>query len=312
MMNLNVGIISICIFTGLNFLSVAAFGQNLSERLGYSSDAKLLIIHADDLGVTHSENSASINAYEKGGINSASIMVPTPWFPEIAAYARENPDFDLGLHLTLTAEWEHLKWGGVMPSNQIPSLINNEGYFYQTSEDVAQNADIDEVEKELRAQIERAIDFGIKPTHLDSHMGSLFTRPDLFEVYVSLGEEYKIPVLAGKSWLPDGLFSEEYPALVEQIIMLNPEVPAEQWQEAYDKAIQDLGPGLNELIIHLAYDNEEMQATTIGHEHGFESAWRQRDYDYVTSPEFQEKLRENSIQAVTWREIQQVMYPDES
>ncbi len=147
-------------------LSVAAAAQQqtIQERLGYSKDTKLLIIHADDLGVSHSENMASIHVMEKGVVNSASIMVPCPWFPEIAAYAKAHPEADLGLHLTLTSEWKVYKWRPVTPHDQVSSLLDAQGYLNETTVSFAKNAKVQEVEKELKGQVERAIQFGINPT----------------------------------------------------------------------------------------------------------------------------------------------------
>src|SRR5687767_12588442 len=142
--------------------------KTLAERLGYSRDAKLLIVHADDLGMAHSVNAASIKAMETGLVNSASIMVPCPWFPEIAAYARRNPNADLGLHLTLTSEWELFRWGSVLSKDRVPTLFDRTGYLYVTEDVAAANIDPKEAEAEIRAQIERARAFGIQPTHLDS------------------------------------------------------------------------------------------------------------------------------------------------
>src|SRR5688572_20186386 len=114
------------------FYSTLAWGQakSIREKLGYPKDAKLVIIHADDLGVAHSENAASINAMEKGSVSSASIMVPTPWFPEIAHYASTHAAADLGLHITLTSEWKYLKWGPVTSAQQVPGLVNKQGFLY--------------------------------------------------------------------------------------------------------------------------------------------------------------------------------------
>lgn len=316
---------SFLFIAGLLMMSAASFAQmnssTLAEQLGYPADTRLLIIHADDLGVAHSKNSASISAWEQNGINSASIMVPTPWFPEIANYAKNHPEFDIGLHLTLTAEWDFYKWNGVLPSNEIPSLVNEQDYFYASVADVVQNSDPAEVEKEIRAQVERAMDFGINPTHLDSHMGTLFAHPDFFEAYLRLGREYKIPVLVPDNWLQDSQFPEEqrkqiykladeYPVHVQEVVMLNSQTPESDWFEAYDNAIKNLEPGLNEILLHPAYDNAEMQAMTINKYHSFEAAWRQRDYDYFTGQRLKDLLEEENIQLVTWGEIQGVMYPD--
>jgi hypothetical protein len=103
--------------------------KTVTEQLGYPADSKLLIIHADDLGVSHSENEASISAFQNGSVNSGSIMVPCPWFPEIANYATQHPTADLGLHLTLTAEWKFYKWGTVVPSSEAGSLLTDKKFF---------------------------------------------------------------------------------------------------------------------------------------------------------------------------------------
>src|SRR5687768_12006397 len=136
--------------------------RSLAERLGYPANAKLLIVHADDLGMAHSVNAASIRGLESGLVNSASIMVPCPWFPEIAEYARKNPQADLGLHLTLTSEWTDFRWGPVL--RNVPSLLDPSGYLYKTEDVAAQNIDPREAEAEIRAQITRAREFGINPT----------------------------------------------------------------------------------------------------------------------------------------------------
>lgn len=295
--------------------------KTLAEQLGYPADARLLIIHADDLGVAHSKNAAATSAWEKNGINSASIMVPTPWFPEIAHYANKNPEFDLGLHLTLTAEWQFYKWDGVLPSNEISTLLNEENYFYPTVADVVANADPAEIENEIRAQVERAYQFGLNPTHLDSHMGTLFSHPEFFEAYLRVGEEYKLPVLVPDNWIENAMFSddeardrimrlsEEYPVHVQQVIMLTSETPESDWFETYDAAIKNLEPGLNEILLHPGYDNAEMNAMTINYHHNFGAEWRQRDYDYFTSQRVKDLLEDENIQLVTWRQIRELMYP---
>jgi predicted glycoside hydrolase/deacetylase ChbG (UPF0249 family) len=228
-------------------LSFAQDNKNLAEQLGFSRDAKLLIIHADDLGVTHSENRASISALEKGAINSAAIMVPCPWFPEIATYARKHPEYDWGLHLTITSEWKYFKWNGISPSNEIPGLINDEGYFYESVQQAVKNGTTVELEKEIRAQIEKALSSGIKPTHLDPHMESLFGSLDFFKTYLKLGREYKIPVLIPVNKLRDAGFMKEagdYPAKVVAHIQLHPGIQPNRWQEAYDSALINMKPGL--------------------------------------------------------------------
>ncbi|HSD47628.1 MAG TPA: polysaccharide deacetylase family protein, partial [Pyrinomonadaceae bacterium] len=180
--------------------TIQAQQQTLAERLGYPKDAKLLIVHADDLGMSHSVNTATLKAFQTGLVNSGSIMVPCPWLSEIAAFARANPQADLGLHLTLTSEWTHFRWGPVTPKDRVTSLLDKDGYFRLTESEAAQKADPKEVELEIRAQIERAKALGIVPTHLDSHMGTLYQTKELFDVFLRVARENKLPVRVAREW----------------------------------------------------------------------------------------------------------------
>lgn len=280
---------------------------NLAERLGYPADAKLLIVHADDIGLSHSVNRASIAALETGLVNSGSIMVPCPWLPEIAAYASAHPNHDLGLHLTLTSEWKHFRWSGVLGKLETPSLHDAWGFLHADTPEVAQKADLGEVEREIRAQIERALVFGIRPTHLDSHMGSLFATPGLLDIYLRVGRDYNLPVMLPRDALqaraPELL--ARLPAdlpLIDHLAMVTTLVPTDQWSAYYTRVLESLEPGVTEIILHLAYDDAEMQSVTLDHpEYG--AAWRQRDFDFFTSERFAELLKANSIHLITWREI---------
>lgn len=287
--------------------SLAAFSQNqnLAQQLGYPKDAKLLLVHADDIGVAHSVNSATIKAFENSGISSASIMVPCPWFGEIAAYIKNNPDKDFGLHLTLTAEWENYKWDGVLPASQIPSLLNKEGYFYSAVEDVVKHAKPEEVEAEIRAQVQRALDFGIDVTHLDTHMRTLFSHPEFFKAYQKVGKEFGVPVFIPADLLknePIEKLIDPWFISIENNYTVTPSTKPEDWKSFYNSILDNLKPGLSEIVIHLAYDDAEMKAITINHPE-WGSAWRQRDFDYFMSAEFKNKIKENGITLITYREI---------
>ena len=142
--------------------------KSLAEKLGFPRDAKILIVHADDVGVTHSVNAATIKALDTGLVNSASLMVPCPWFPEIADYAKSHPAVDFGLHLTLTSERVYYRWGPVVSKDKVPSLVDENGYFHHDW-NTTTKINPKEAELELRAQIERAFAMGVRPTHLDSH-----------------------------------------------------------------------------------------------------------------------------------------------
>ncbi len=287
----------------------------VAERLGYDKDAKLLIVHADDIGLAHSVNTATIKAFQESGISSASIMVPCPWFPEIAAFAKANPEYDFGLHLTLTAEWKNYRWGGVLPATQISSLLDSSGFFYATTQEVARYAKPEQVEKELRAQVDRAIAFGVTPTHLDSHMGSLFTSPELFKVYLKVGAAYNLPVFIPKNAAAGyaSLFEliGDQQILVDNFYMMNNNRPVDEWTAFYMDLVEKLTPGLNEVIIHVAIDDSEMQAVAIDHP-DFGAAWRQNDLNTMLSKEFKAKLAEHNIQLVTWGQIKGLMNSERS
>lgn len=280
--------------------------RSLAERLGYPADAKLLIVHADDLGMSHSVNAATLKAFQTGLVNSGSIMVPCPWLSEIAAYARANPQADLGLHLTLTSEWTHFRWGPVSPKDRVASLLDKDGYFRLSESEAAKFADPKEVEMEIRAQIEKAKAMGIVPTHLDSHMGTLYQNKALFDVFLRVAREYKLPVRVAKEWagradyLTSSLIAND--VFIDRVLDVNPSVAPQDWARFYSDAIRNLKPGVTEVVIHLAYDDGEMRGATFDHP-DWGAAWRQRDFDFFTSDAFRKLLEENKIKLITWREL---------
>jgi len=296
-------------FIAWSMITAAAQTKTIAERLGYPPDSKLLILHADDLAVAHSEDAASFDALDKRAVTSASIMVPCPWLNEVAAYAKEHPDADLGLHLTLTSEWKTYRWGPVESKDKVPSLLDPSGYLWPETDQAAHNLKPEEAERELRAQIERAVAMGIHPTHLDSHMGVLFSRLELFAVYVKVAREYKLPFLAVRS--PDApkellsLLSDQDPVL-DSVVIADPKVAAADWKRFYSNAIKNLKPGVTEIIVHLGHDDAELQAVMVDHP-DYGAAWRQRDYDVVTSPEFKKALAENHVILIRWKDLKKLL-----
>ncbi len=283
--------------------------KNVAERLGYPADAKLLIVHADDLAVAHSVNTASFDALDKGAVTSASIMVPCPWLTEVAAYAKNHPDADLGLHLTLTSEWKIYRWGPVESKDKVPSLLDPAGYLWSEVAPAARNIKPEEAEREIRAQVEHAAAAGIHPTHLDTHMGTLIATPELFAVLVKIAHEYNLPFLAPRLLGEQGkLLSllNEKDILLDSVVMANPSVHADAWKDFYSEAIKNLKPGLTEMIVHLGHDDAEMQAVMVDHP-DYGSTWRQRDYDFVTGPDFKKVLQENNVILVKWKDLQKLL-----
>jgi len=284
--------------------------RTIAERLGHPRDAKLLILHADDIGVAHSENAASFDALDKGVVNSGSIMMPTPWVTEVAAYAKAHPNADLGLHLTLNSEWNTYRWGGLAPRDQTSSLHDPDGTFPREPDVMVKRAKLDEVEKELRAQIDRAYAIGIKPTHVDSHMGALYGTPDLFRTYAKVARSYKLPFLHFIGGADPAIVATLQPSdiVADAVIMRLQKGSIEEWRKFYLDAIRNMKPGLTVILVHLGYDDAELRAVTTGWD-SWGADWRQRDYDVLTSAEFRQALKDNKVVMVTWRDVQRAMYP---
>lgn len=280
--------------------------KSVQERLGYPASARLLILHADDFGMNHSVNRATSEALEHHWITSASILVPCPWFLEAANFAKRHPDADLGIHQALTSEWTTFRWGPVTSKDQVPSLLDAQGYLPSDTPAVASKAKSDEVERELRAQIERARKFGVNISHLDSHMVALFQTSELFSTYQKLGEIFRVPILAARSGsdhaVPESVKMAPDQVLVDRVIEMSPGIDGKDWLAWYEKQLAPLGPGVYQVILHLAYDDEEMRGATSDHP-DWGSAWRQHDLDMVKSPEFQKFLKDQAFVLVGWKDL---------
>lgn len=288
-------------------------GRSLAERLGHDKGAKLLIVHADDVGASHAIDLASFDALASGLVTSASVMVPCGGLQEVADYAARHPEADLGLHLTLTSDDAHDRWGPVAPKTAVPSLIGSQGYFLPGPREALAQIDPKEVEIELNAQIQRAKALGLRPTHLDSHQLLLFFRRELFETYLRVGREAGLPVLQAH-----GLFSlmrermagraPDYESLlgpddlvIEDLISMTPEAASVGREAFYESALKNLRAGVSEIIIHVGYEAEVPPDRRS--DDPFGSAWRQKDFDYFTGPKFKELLRREDIHLVSWREL---------
>ena len=292
----------------VNLCSAQTSPTTLAERLGFPRDAKLVIIHADDVGVTHSVNAATIQAFETGLVNSASLMIPCPWFPEIADYGKSHPSADFGLHLTLTSERVYYRWGPVASRDLIPTLLDSEGYLLQ---DWTPSTHIDpqQAEIELRAQINRAYAMGLHPTHLDSHQYRLYQNgQQLFQVALRLAHEYKLPLFVTRDWFRESPYLETSlgpgDVVIDHTVTISPSVAPEKWADFYIDALKSLRPGVTQFVIHLAFADSEMKAATRERD-TWGAAWRQRDFDFFTSPALRKILQEQNIHMVTWQQIAQ-------
>jgi hypothetical protein len=183
------------LIAAVTFCHAYAQQPTYAEMLGWPKGAKVIILHVDDAGMSYDSNTGVMNALTKGTATSLSVMMPCPWVPEIVRYIKANPGIDAGLHLTLNAEWHDYRWGPVAGRSAVPGLTDSEGCLWPEAPDVVKHASAAEVDKEIRAQLDRALSMGFTPTHLDSHMGTLFASQAYLEKYIQLGIEKKIPVM---------------------------------------------------------------------------------------------------------------------
>jgi predicted glycoside hydrolase/deacetylase ChbG (UPF0249 family) len=264
--------------------------------------ARRLVLHADDFGMTHSVNRAIAQAFESHWITSASILVPAPWFPEVAKFAHDHPDADLGIHLALNSEWTSLRWGPIAPRDRVRSLLDDHGYFPLLETDVANRALVPEVETELVAQIEMARAAGIPISHFDSHMGALHGSAPLFGAYLALSDRYRMPIRVGAP--PEVAHPPLSPRekMLDRVLEIRPETPPGRWLATYEEMLASLPPGTYQLTLHLGFDDEEMRGATSDHP-DWGAAWRQRDLDVVRSDEFRRFLADQRFALVSWRDL---------
>ncbi|MDX9755194.1 MAG: polysaccharide deacetylase family protein [bacterium] len=307
MLNTQVLVVALMVWS-----AVGLQAETVAERLGYPADARLLIIHGDDIGMCHSANTAAFEAFEHGMVTCGSVMVPCPWFLETAAYAKAHPEADLGIHLTLTSEWKTYRWTPLAPISLVKGLFDAEGYMHHGVRQVYQHATATEVETELRAQINFALQHGLNPTHLDSHMGTLYYNPEYLQVALRLAEEYDIPFMFFRPSLEllEEIGEEGREAFVQlssemekrNIPLLDalpsiPDTPVEDYEAAYKKLIADLKPGVSLVIVHLADESKEYQAITGSYPK------RLAEFNVFTKPEMKTFIEEQNIHLIGWKDL---------
>jgi len=285
-----------------------------AEKLGWPAGKKVVMLHADDIGMCPEANTAAKQQLEAGDIQSAAVMIPCPNAEEFITYAKNNPKLDVGLHLTLTSEWKTHRWGPVTDDAEVPGLLDEDKKLWHTVPQVVQHASADEVEKEIRAQIEQSIAWGHRPDHIDTHMGTLFGDPSYVKVYMKVAEEYGIPaniidisnptVLAefrSKGYPMDDTvvkMSEDY--TLPKLDYFTSAPKAETYEEkigSFKELINSLEPGLTEIIFHPSVETENLKGIT--------GSWQQRSWEaqMFSDPDLIQFFEDEDIVFTNWQEI---------
>lgn len=305
----------VCALMGLGMGSPRAWGDpTYAERLGWPPGSRVVIFHVDDAGMSHDSNVGTIEAIEKGVATSTSVMFPCPWVSEIAHYAKEHPDLDIGVHTTLTSEWKSYRWGPVAGKKAMPGLVDEEGCLWKGVPEVMFKATPDEVEAEIRAQVDRSLTLGIKPTHIDSHMGTVFASFPFFQRYLKVGIELGIPVM-----LPAGhmeYISKDTPVMMDIARKMGEEawnaglpviddVNTGDCNKPEDKKPQiieflhTVKPGITQYIVHCTRPSEIFQHISGS------GSMRLAELNAMVDPEVKKVIEEEKIILTTWRELKQ-------
>jgi len=287
---------------------MASEPKSTAERLGYAADARVLIINADDFGMCHDQNEGVIRGLQEGVFTSSTILVTCPWFEEAAEFARNNPAADLGVHLTLTAEWDSYKWGPVLGRRAVPSLVDERGYLWQTVAQVYEHARLDQAEAELREQIEKAFAAGIDATHLDSHMGTLQLRADYHEIYARLANEYRLPLrLASRRRMgTDGMGGileqlDAFGVVTPDHLVFNGPPTVPETESYWTNLLRTLKPGVTEILCHPALARDELKSCAR------DAHQREADFRYFTSDKTRQLIKDAGVQMIGFRQLRELM-----
>jgi predicted glycoside hydrolase/deacetylase ChbG (UPF0249 family) len=287
------------------------------RELGFAHDDRVVIIHADDIGMCQATVSAFADLVDFGLISSGAAMVPCPWFPQAAAYWGQHRAVDLGVHLTLTSEWDGYRWGPISTRDPASGLIDEEGYFYRRSELVREHSDAAAVQRELQAQVERALAAGVDVTHVDTHMGTV-AQVDFIPAYVQLALQHRLPMLILRldeaGWRDMGMDAETAALAVQLVHQLEAQglplldhlvgLPLDRPEDRVGLAKETfdaLAPGLTHLIIHPARDTPELRAIAPD--------WPSRvaDYEAFTSRELRDYVRDCGVRVIGYRALRELM-----
>tara|TARA_B100001057_G_C22855401_1_gene952490 strand:+ start:2770 stop:3747 length:978 start_codon:yes stop_codon:yes gene_type:complete len=279
--------------------------EMLSSSLGYNQNDKLLLIHADDLGLSKSVNETSLESLLNNTVSSASVIMNAKKVQEIADFSNNNPEIDLGVHLTVTSEWKIHKWGGILPKNDIQSLLNSQNNFYWNKRKFTKYQKLDQLYNELQAQVDLAISMGMNVSHIDSHEGALFFDPDVFKTYLKIAEDNNllafVPIQASVH------FNDNFPKpknaiIFDQFFMAEAGIKIDEMEEYYLNILDKLEPGLSQIIVHFGKDNDNMKKITVD-KIDYGSKWRETDYKVFNSEKFLSSLKKNNIKVINYQDL---------
>ena len=281
-------------------------------RMGYGPDDRVLILHIDDMGFCHAANAASLACLTEGSATCASILVNGPWFQEAVQMAKANPQLDLGVHLTLTAEYPTYRWPALSSRDPETGLLDADGYLWATREDAVRKVSVAAAEGEMRAQIDGALAAGIDVTHIDTHMGSV-VHPKFLGSYLRLAHEYGVPAFLPRitrdrlQALGEGDMADEFLQVLAMIdtdqvptlddIIIETLVPMTSKHDFYRDLIKGVQPGLTHLLFHPAVAGAELEAIADTH------ASRHADYEAFLDRSLRDFAESLGIHLVGYRDL---------
>ena len=291
--------------------------QSIIEKLGYETTDRVVIFHIDDIGFSHASNVASFECLDFGIASCGAIITPAPWFLEVASIYKSNPKYDLGVHLTLTCEYDFYRWRALSSVDPKTGLLDSENSLWRTSEEAIANVTAEAAEIELRSQIQLALNNGIDVTHIDPHMATI-VHPKFIRSYLNLAKEFEIPGLfprvTKEELVARGLKdyikiyekfisiieAEGFPLLDHVITETGGEQPNKK--EYYCKLIREIEPGLTHFLFHPAKRSSELKAITPD-----SAAWRNQDYEAFTDKRLKECIEEIDLKVIGYRELRDLI-----
>jgi chitin disaccharide deacetylase len=279
--------------------------SSLNERqtnklLGYPEDARLLIVNADDFGMCHANNEAIIQAMQQGVVSSTTLMAPCPWAPHAMQVLKEHPELSFGVHLTIICDFPNYRWGPLTSKDNVPSLIDDAGYFFSGERipDLLARAKVEEVEREFRTQIEAALAAKLAPSHLDFHCLADGGRNDIFDMTFNLAREYGLALRIHHRLRAERCQREGLPA-IDYGVLDSYRLDTAGKSARYAQMLRALPPGLSEWAVHPGLGNAESQALEP-------ETWqvRKTDFDFVISQEARDILDEEGITLLDYRALQ--------